>query len=117
MCCGGINDLGAQATRATGQTVDHCHGFNRSFVVQAQNHQVRLSHKFPLCLGILAQFRRDTEQFDLHQTPQTFADLQTRGTGFAIDKYFLHAVLCGCMGVELQTALPVRLAQDLCVAT
>jgi hypothetical protein len=43
--------------------------------------------------------------------------LQTRGTGFAIDKYFLHAVLCGCRGVELQTALPVRLAQDLCVAT
>jgi hypothetical protein len=70
--------------------VDHGNGLNGRVVVQTQDHQVRLRHQGTFGINILAQLRRYAEQFNARHALQAIADLQTRGAGFAVDKYFLH---------------------------
>jgi hypothetical protein len=81
----GVNHLDLAASGLF-DVVDHGHGLACRVVVQAQHHQVHARNQFALGGRVLAQLGRNAHQLDLGHGLQAFADLQTRGAGFAINK-------------------------------
>ena len=75
------------------QGIDHRDRLARRVVVQAQDDQIGLGHQRALGLRVLAALRGDAQQAHLGHQRQTFADLQTGGTGFAVDEHGRHVGL------------------------
>ncbi|OIQ70418.1 hypothetical protein GALL_479720 [mine drainage metagenome] len=59
--------------------------------MQTKHHQIGLCHQGTLDIGVLALLGCDAEQLDASQRLQSLANLQTGGSGFTIDKDFLHS--------------------------
>ncbi|MNT63484.1 hypothetical protein D3C72_2013030 [compost metagenome] len=78
------------AARGALDLVHHGHGVARCIVVKTQHHQVDPRDQVAFGGRVFAQLGRNADQLDLRHGLQALADLQTRGTGFAIDKDFGH---------------------------
>ena len=89
---GGVDDLGARLASFRRDRVDHGHRFHGGIVMQAQHHQIGLGHQGALGQWVFAQGGGNAQNLHARHVVQAFADLQTGGTGFAVDKNFFHGV-------------------------
>ncbi len=95
MCSGCVNDARAGASGLGLQGIDHGNRFFGRVIMQAQDHHVCLCNQCTFGLRVFAQSGVDADELNLRHGLQAFADLQTCGAGFAVNKDFFHGVSKG----------------------
>ena len=85
-----INDFGSNSAVSPRQIVNHRYGFNSGIIVQAQYDQIRFGHQGAFGIRVFAQGGVDADEFDLRHGLQAFADLESGGACFAVNKNFFH---------------------------